>query len=301
MRGSTVCSLPEKIDRLHKLQTLDITGTPLTSVPASFWDIKTLRHVHTHWFKSINAPPKGSKLESILTLAYVDVMEWEKGLRHLRNVRKLGVIDHHNRGSRPAAQLLKDLEHLCNLIIGFRDLPEEIVDMRPFRSYKIIRYLTVAGNWPRSTPLNAAMLPMHLTQLVLYATNMEQDPMPELKKLTSIKLLHLIENATTCEKIVCPAGGFLQLERLWLLNTDSFDEWYIEKGSLPVLKYLCILNCGRLRSLPDLHHVTTLQELQLRYMSEEFISRSAHTDGEDWHKVKHIPSIKRNGNKPCEL
>jgi Leucine-rich repeat (LRR) protein len=291
LRGSSVCSLPEKIDSLQKLQTLDIRGTPLTSVPVSLWDITTLRHVHTDWFRAINGPPKGSKLESIMTLKYVKVMAWEDGLPELRNIRKLGIVNKDSLDSKPTARLLKKMEHLRNLTIGFGNLPEEIVDMRPFRRYKNIQYLSLAGQWPRSMPLDARMLPVHITQLVLYNTRFEQDPMPELKKLKSIKVLYLIYNAMICKMIACSPGGFLQLEKLCLLNHNSLEEWFVEEGSLPVLKHLYIQECLELRMLPDLHHVTTLQELEMRSMRQEFVSRIAQPGGEDWHKIKHIPSI----------
>ncbi|KAJ3696488.1 hypothetical protein LUZ61_000193 [Rhynchospora tenuis] len=226
LRGSNVNSLPEKIGRLQNLQTLDIRGTALTAAPVSLWNITALRHVHTDWSRAINGPPKGSKLESLLTLKYVKVMAWEE------------------------------------------------------------------GKWPDCVSLNAAMLPLHITQLVLYNTRIEQDPMPELEKLQSIKILCLMYNAITCKKISCFAGGFPQLQRLWLVINKSLEEWYVEEGSLPVLKYLYIQECWGLKTLPDLHYVTSLQELELRSMLEEFNSRIAQSDGADWHKIRHIPSIR---------
>ncbi|KAJ4794010.1 hypothetical protein LUZ62_045256 [Rhynchospora pubera] len=132
-------------------------------------------------------------------------------------------------------------------------------------------------------------LPMEVTNMV--HLRIEQDPMPELAKLQCIRILCLMFNAITCKKIACFAGGFLRLQRLWLVINKSLEEWYVEEGSLPVLKYLYIQECWGLRMLPDLHYVTSLQELELRSMREEFNSRIAQSDGADWHKIRHIPSI----------
>ncbi|KAF3338597.1 putative disease resistance protein [Carex littledalei] len=166
LRRTWICSLPEKIDSLRKLQTLDIRETYITTVPFSLWEITTLRHVHASWNRPINGPPKGSKLEHILTLKYVKVMAWEKDLPQMENIRKLGIRNRDNRDSKPTAQWLKNFEHLCSLSIEWQILPEEIVDMRSFRSYKNIRNLGLHGEWPRSMLFNAAMIPEHVTQLV---------------------------------------------------------------------------------------------------------------------------------------
>jgi Leucine-rich repeat (LRR) protein len=286
-----ICSLPKNIDHLQKLQTLDIREAHVTKVPVSLWEITTLRHVHSSWNRPINGPPRRSQLEHILTLKYIKVMAWKKGLPYMKNIRKLGIRNTDNQESTPTAELLRNLEHLCSLNVEWQVLPEEIVDMRPFRSYYNIRNLGLRGEWPRSMSFEAAMIAVHVTKLILYHTRFEKDPMSELGKLQSLKELELGRHAVTCKKMACLAGGFPQLQRLSVTENESLEEWHVEEGSFPSLKYLWIVACWRLRMIPELQHVTSLQIFEVSVMPHDFKLRFASPDGEDWHKIKNIPQV----------
>jgi disease resistance protein RPM1 len=294
LRSCSMRSLPKTIDHLQDLQTLDIRFSALTSVPVTLWNIKTLRHVRASSHKPINGPPKGAKLEHLQTLRQVKLMAWEESLPCVQNIRKLGLSNKDNHESKSAIKLLKHLEHLCSLVLEWQILPEEIVDMRSFISYKHIQSVQLRGKWPGSMTLDAAMLPVHITKLGLFDTWFEHDPMIELCKLQNLKVLYLGINTISCNKTVCLAGGFLQLQWLFLVDNDSLEEFCVEKGSLPVLKNLIIQECSKLKMLPDLQYVTPLQELVLTSMPEKFVSRTAQAHGKDWHKIKHVHSIKIN-------
>ncbi|CAL4964765.1 unnamed protein product [Urochloa decumbens] len=66
--GITSCSLQKispSIGKLKRLQTLDVRGTKVSTLPQEFWKIQTLRHV----FGSLNMPTKRvGKLEQLQTL-----------------------------------------------------------------------------------------------------------------------------------------------------------------------------------------------------------------------------------------
>ena len=69
----------------------------------------------------------------------------------------------------------------------------------------------------------------------------------------------------------------------------------LDKGAMPSLKSLWIEGCNSLKVVPKgLMYVTTLQVLEIRYMSEELVERLQvlnGKDGEDFYKVQHVPSI----------
>ncbi|XVF66517.1 hypothetical protein PTKIN_Ptkin10aG0042700 [Pterospermum kingtungense] len=60
---------------------------------------------------------------------------------------------------------------------------------------------------------------------------------------------------------------------------------------MPVLRRLEIVNCWRMKMLPDgLRFITTLQELTIKSMSKAFKDKLVQ-GGEDFYKVQHVPSM----------
>jgi hypothetical protein len=112
--------------------------------------------------------------------------------------------------------------------------------------------------------------------------------MPKLEKLRSLKCLELNGIRIVAETMVCSYGSFPQLQTLKLDYVPTIKEWKVEYGALPVLKYLLIKSCYCLRALPDLRHVTTLQELRI---DGQLLSEIKNKSSDEWHKVHHIPTI----------
>ncbi|KAJ0008275.1 hypothetical protein Pint_29239 [Pistacia integerrima] len=74
-----------------------------------------------------------------------------------------------------------------------------------------------------------------------------------------------------------PILGQLTHLKLWVL--PSLCGWTIEKGAMPVLKELEIRYCRNLKKLEGLNNVTSLRELILTNMKEEFsaeVKKSLH-------------------------
>ncbi|KAI7981575.1 putative disease resistance protein [Camellia lanceoleosa] len=99
---------------------------------------------------------------------------------------------------------------------------------------------------------------------------------------------------TTGNEMVCSAHGFPHLKSLILCNL-KIEEWRVDDGAMPKLSYLGIEGCKKLKMLPNgLRFIPTLQELQIFSMSKAFNDRLRVVDsqeGEDFHKISHIPSI----------
>ncbi|KAJ3672406.1 hypothetical protein LUZ60_007127 [Juncus effusus] len=288
LRHTKVDRLPENIGRL---QNLDINGTGIKSVPMSLWDIKSLRHVRS--YVPLNGPPKQANLSNLQTVS-IFVGAWEEDFPRLDNVRYLRINNKEcNRDWNPAAQMLQRMKYLRYLYVLGNSLSADVVNMNTFQSYKCIQLLELDGEWPNNLSLNASQLPCHVTILTLSSSRFEQDPMLELKKLQNLKSLCL-DKATTCKKMICSRGGFHRLEELSIYSLEILEEFYVEEGSLPVLKDLCIGDCKELRMLPDLWYVPSLTKLELLDMSEELVKRTNPENGEDWHKIKRIQLISLN-------
>lgn len=95
-------------------------------------------------------------------------------------------------------------------------------------------------------------------------------------------------------KLVCSAGGFPKLEILKLRRLQGLEEWEVEESAMTNLKRLDIERIPKLWMMPEgLKYVTTLCELNICSMWKVFENRLKVEDGiegEDFHKVQHIPS-----------
>ncbi|XP_042513639.1 probable disease resistance RPP8-like protein 2 [Macadamia integrifolia] len=133
-------------------------------------------------------------------------------------------------------------------------------------------------------------LPWSLTKLRLACTHLMEDMMVTLEKLPNLKELILDWHPYEGVVMRCSATGFPKLENLTLLYFDWLKYWVVEEGAMPNLRILEMNRLFGLKWVPGgLKHITTLQKLTL-VMPKEFLERIKE-GGEDWQKIKHIPSI----------
>ncbi|KAJ4977389.1 hypothetical protein NE237_002495 [Protea cynaroides] len=136
--------------------------------------------------------------------------------------------------------------------------------------------------------------PPYLTEVRLYKSHLKQDDqyMETFEKLPNLKILELGWDSFEGKELICSVGGFSKLRNLSLHKLSNLEDLKVEEGAFPCLKFLIISECNHLKMLPDgLRQVTTLQELNLFNMPEEFNVRVQENTGEDWEKIKHIPSV----------
>ncbi|KAL9282800.1 putative virus X resistance protein-like, coiled-coil [Arabidopsis thaliana] len=134
-------------------------------------------------------------------------------------------------------------------------------------------------------------LPPHLVHISLLDCGMEEDPMPILEKLLHLKSVQLAVEAFVGRRMVCSKGGFPQLCALRISEQPELEEWIVEEGSMPCLRTLTIIDCKKLKELPDgLKYITSLKELKIREMKREWKEKLV-PGGEDYYKVQHIPDV----------
>jgi disease resistance protein RPM1 len=116
-------------------------------------------------------------------------------------------------------------------------------------------------------------------QLTLEHTQLEQE-----------SILRFKAESYSKEKLTISADGFPQLEFLEFNSLESLHEFNIEENAVPRLESFLIVNCKGLRMLPEeMRFVATLHKLVIEEMPKVFVDR---LQGEDLHKVQHIPLIK---------
>ncbi|GAA0159104.1 antimicrobial response protein [Lithospermum erythrorhizon] len=125
---------------------------------------------------------------------------------------------------------------------------------------------------------------------------MDTDPLSTLEKLPNLTILVLDEHCFTGVKLTCHAMGFPKLKSLYIGYSANLEMWDVENGAMPHLCYLTIYNCAILKMIPDgLRFLTSLEELVIRRMPEEFVIRvevcADGEEGEDFDKIRHIPDV----------
>ncbi|ERN05860.1 hypothetical protein AMTR_s00006p00263900 [Amborella trichopoda] len=91
----------------------------------------------------------------------------------------------------------------------------------------------------------------------------------------------------------CSAEGFPKLQYLLLSKLTDLREWgEVEKGALPNLHGVRMFIYKNLKALPEgFQYLSSLQTLQLDFMSDEFVNR---LKNEDHYKVQHMPVVRHD-------
>ncbi|XP_042486471.1 disease resistance protein RPH8A-like [Macadamia integrifolia] len=301
LRRTKLQRIPHSMGNLCNLQTLDLSDTSITHIPKEIWRMQQLRHlsifcrqkvVVTKIGRSCCSPPRVDNLRDLQTL-HLPAGSWiEGGLNKLTNLRELqirGKLSLYTRALTDSIDKLKKLKvlHLWGKYT--------MGDYLPFVSFSHHVHLYKLVLYGRLEKIPAPEdFPPYLIELRLNRSHLKQDdqPMATLQKLPSLKILQLGCDAFEGKEMICPGGGFPKLQNLKLFLVHALEDLKVEQGAFPCLKVLTIDECNKLKMLPDgLQHVTTLQELNIRYMPKEFEARVQKDTGEDWEKIKHIPSV----------
>ncbi|XP_078159343.1 putative disease resistance RPP8-like protein 4 [Carex rostrata] len=172
---------------------------------------------------------------------------------------------------------------------GTKDLP----------CHEKIQKLVLRGEWERNICVPTVdMFPTNLTKLRLVSSKLQEDPMPILERLQSLRILCLY-GSYVGTVLICSTGGFPNLEKLKLGGLHNLHHWDIKEGAMPILRRLIIDDCYKLHVLPELQKVHNLQELTVEGPSRE-LWEGMQMQGKDVHKIKHIPSVSIRNYHPQE-
>ncbi|KAF2307786.1 hypothetical protein GH714_031717 [Hevea brasiliensis] len=280
------------INNLSKLQTLDIRATKISRIPYEIWEIESLRHLYFHRTAITGRLPVHVSAMNLRTLSTVSIYGngWVTDfLGKLTNLRKLGIEGYLVSQTEALSTALGKLRSLETLHL---EGPDPISD----------RILRLIFNLPNiyKLHLSGAMMKLpdpgeiqpNLTKLSLEMSQLEQDSFVTMEKLPNLKMLRLLSNSFCGKEMVCSSGGFPKLRCLEVRELEKLEEWRIEVEAMPGLRRLIIHNCENLKMIPEgLQYVTTLREMAIEGMPDEFEARIEQDSGSDWYKVEHIPSI----------
>ncbi|XP_048325504.2 disease resistance RPP8-like protein 3 [Ziziphus jujuba] len=308
-------SLPSSIGNLRNLYTLDLGNN--ANVRGSVGKISRLvrlRYLSLPRYQHNQSGFRIDKLKDIVTLknipACVLIRSYD-ALHKLTNLRKISIVCsgfYHNYNEDHVRRVLRSQivrsGRLTSLRILIKGLLIEGTEAG-FPSLKSLSYckslskLGLCGKMKLQQQQGLIRLPQSLTKLTLRMSYMEQDPMPVLEnKLPNLRFLMLGLDAYVGSEMVCSAHGFPNLDTLQLTTLFKLREWIVEEGAMPSLKKLTIDHIQKLEMIPEgLEFVTSLKELEIVSMSYSFCEKlqmKNGIEGQDYYKIRHIPSISFN-------
>ncbi|KAL5583359.1 hypothetical protein UlMin_015801 [Ulmus minor] len=318
LKDSYVEKLPSSIGNLRCLQTLDLRvktsyhqkKPQRTEIPFEICKLEQLRHLYlpqNYFLKgNFESRLRLNDLSNLQTLVDVSVNYYYlHELGKLTNLTKLKVnLGAQFRGIRIMFSNLRSLAISYagpGVIVTHEHLDEDHQvpqEREPRFTFADIESFILSS--PQLYKLHLQkfffpVLPLDQGQLAnavcKICTRLGHDPMAVLEKLPSLRILLLDYDSFMGNDMVCSRGGFPRLESLSICYLDAFKEWKVEEGALPSLRCLHIVNCLRLRTVPDgLIYVITLKEIVIQHMLRQF-QRMVGQGGEDFYKVQHVPSL----------
>ncbi|XP_078158847.1 disease resistance protein RPP13-like [Carex rostrata] len=298
--GLRNCQIPNDLFKkfsFYNLETIDLKGSISERFIVLDVLIPTLKHVYGNW--GFDFRLKWDQHRNLQTLKHVNI---ETGIGELACCINLRTLVIHFQGSRDNERALQMWQNFKAVLRRTEQLVYlDILQgggMLPFGGttdlpcHGKIQNLNLEGEWMRYICVpSVEMFPPNLTKLTLQWSKLEEDPMPILEKLLSLRILHLGIDSYLGTKLICSTGGFPNLEKLELSVLADLCHWDIKEGAMPVLRHLIIHNCERLNALPELQKVLTLQELVVNWPSHEL--RESMQGDEDLHKIHHIPFVRK--------
>ncbi|XVE99644.1 hypothetical protein REPUB_Repub03eG0217700 [Reevesia pubescens] len=301
--------LPRSISKLKSLHTLYLRYGGMIKIPNVLFMLERSRHilllnVDKYWgrwrFVKLCLLPRDI-LKNIETLKYMEVDEnlfKNNAKLSLTNMQCLGVSFQRSKDVEPFLKSLMESRRLRSLKMSILGSSIPFPDLEPLSQCDLLSKLWLEGKIQEDLHSNhhvLKFLPANIVKLTLWFTRMSQDPMAVLERLRHLRILRLGSVSYMGTKLICSANGFIQLDSLEIRYLPELEEWQIEEGAMPRLRSLELNSIYKLRKWPEgLSYITALQELKLEEMRRSLVERIEVKDGregEDFSKVRHIPSI----------
>ena len=290
--------LPKSIGRLRNLQTLDIRGSKIKSLPKGVAKLRKLRHLNTHsylthplvdfgFFDFPEAPAEICNLKLLQTLKCIGADdEIVRKVGNLTQLRRLviGQVKRYH-GVKLCASLQKLKSLLLLIVMAITE--EEILDLDALSHPPIhLETLALSGRMERLPPWIRSL--QDLTQVYLHCSQLNDDPLSSLQALQNLMDLSLI-NTYVGKELCIRREWFLKLKKLTFASLPQLNRIYIEKGSMVCIEEIGLVKCPELKNIPEgIQYLTSLQELLLWDMSGELLRRIQQDRGVN---LRHIPKI----------
>ncbi|RVW19130.1 Disease resistance protein RPM1 [Vitis vinifera] len=270
-------SIPENLGNLLHLRYLSLRNTEVRMLP---------RSIGVHVKEGIGCLEELQKLSCVEANHGVGVI---KELGKLGQLRKLSVSKLTRENGEHLCASITKMDCLKSLFISsLRE--DEILDLQ-YISYpppslsrlKLFGLLEKLPDWISKL--------QNLSTVLLYGSNLMNDPMQVLQTLPSLQELDLFR-ASVIEQLCFEATGFQKLKILRIVWLIGLKRVKIEHGALPQLETLRVGPCPQLEELPPgIRHLTRLTTLEFDDLQEELKLSMIPSRGRNYEIVGHIPNV----------
>lgn len=273
LRGTFLDSLPNSVGNLLNLEVLDVKHTYIDDLPRSIGKLENLKYLCLNNFDmSIRMSNIGS-LTNLQSLSGLSIGKKNLGNNFLSKFHSL-----------------KTLKLTCSSYLAVMAVANGILQLRKLQCLHLrsvngssepsILELGAIAELPNLCELyllgrlrSDYSFPPQLKYLTLSISELEQDPMPMLGQLRHLKSLRLLGKSYAGQQMTCLLEGFPELRVLVLWQLENLEEWIVEEGAMPSLRKLDLRGCNRLQQPEGLQLITTLKEVILTDMSDEFVKK----------------------------
>ena len=276
-RWTFLDSLPMFVGNLPYLETLDVKHTNIIDLPSSIWNAKNLRHLYlneSHFDLSIKRLDGGSltNLQTLSGLLICNAKFVSNCLNKLNCLRKLK-LTYNLKSVKEVADWISQLRDLRSLKLrSMNEFGQPLsLELQTMADHKKLTDLYLLGQLPRF--IDKHQFPPNLKILTLSASRLGEDPMPILGQLHHLKILRLLGYSYLGKQMTCLPKGFPELRVLKLWMLDNMEEWIVKNGAMPRLRELEIRQCVGLNLPKELQFMTSLKEIILTNMPEQFVAK----------------------------
>ncbi|AES70488.1 LRR and NB-ARC domain disease resistance protein [Medicago truncatula] len=264
--------VPKSIGMLQNLETLVLRGRYYFELPKEIRKLRKLRHLIGTELSLIHLKDGIGEMKSLQTLRYVSLnmdgaAEVIKALGKLKLIRDLGLLNvpkENENDNFICLNLISPPTKLQKLILRgkIKEFPEWMLDLQNLTVLRLV--------WPYSV----------------------KDPLQSLKSLQHLLRLLLVLSKYEGLQLHFQDGGFQKLKELEVSDCIELREIIIDKGSIPSLKALSLIDLHNLKNIPTgIQHLEKLEELWIAGVDDEFGKRSS---TEDWNWImEHVSLVKK--------
>ncbi|CAN6162258.1 unnamed protein product [Urochloa humidicola] len=293
--------LPQEISVLYNLLTMDLSHcSSLCRLPNDMKYMRSLRHLYTNGCSSLECmPPDLGQLTSLQTLTYFVVGSSSdcSTIGELQNISLGGELDlnglENATEEHAKAASLGNKENITHLSLKWssegqeelvQDYHNKVLDaLKPHGGLEMLRILNYKGCRMSTWVQDLSLFQQHLTELHIVGCTMCED-FPEFSHLRALQVLHL-EKLYKLQSL-CSDMAFMEfpaLKKLKLHNLKSMDSWVATNGkgeelTFPVLEEFDIINCPKLRNLPEAPNIKVMRikedkaQLLISLISSKYLS-----------------------------
>ncbi|GMH18297.1 hypothetical protein Nepgr_020138, partial [Nepenthes gracilis] len=267
INGLLPITLPESIANLRNLLTLDCKNCKLViEVPNIFLQLRRLRHLLSGYMEAPIDKLKFHTLNSLQTLWGIRGGDWMlKEMSKLSpTIKRLGINDISSNEQLEAVFQCPSFKsgHLHAFGLQWR-ICVKLQNIELSFLCHGLRKMKLCGpiGEEEYSPPNLS-LPNLEKVMFLGSMLKSNETLATLGKLPNLRYLCLDINSYMGTEWTCSVGEFSQLKHLEILGLSNLEEWTVEEGAMPRLRFLRVSHCPRLTRLPKLgNNVVVYREI----------------------------------------